>query len=167
MLGKSFGMGVLLIEKLVATVFFGLAVIVLLVLYFRGVTDPAPQLFAGELREDPRDRVALLLIGLIPSVSRSTLLSLSLASCAYFVLEAIEARGLLLNRLWVEWLILIEAGGFLPYEVYELAHQLTWLNLSSFIANVLILTYLVRRMLLGARKQHRKNLPNSRTNLQA
>ncbi|HLQ35729.1 MAG TPA: DUF2127 domain-containing protein, partial [Chloroflexota bacterium] len=72
-----------------------------------------------------------------------------------------------LDRLWVEWLILIEAGVFLPYEVYELAHHLTWLNLSSFIANVLILAYLVQRMLLGVRKQHRKNLPNSRTNLQA
>ena len=64
----------------------------------------------GELREDPHDRVALFLIAHLPVVSRSALLSLAFASLAYFVLEAIEAVGLLLDRFWVERLIVVEAG---------------------------------------------------------
>lgn len=139
-------MGLILIEKLAATALFGVALGVLLVLYTRGINDPAQQLLGGELQEDPHDRLALFLVTHVPMVSTSALLGLALASLAYFVLEGLEAIGLLLERRWVEWLIVVETGLFLPFEVYELGRHATVLKVVTLLANVLILVYLVRRL---------------------
>ncbi|HLY67860.1 MAG TPA: DUF2127 domain-containing protein [Chloroflexota bacterium] len=154
--GKPFGMGLIIIEKCLAAPFFGAAAVVLLVLHARGITDPAQVLFAGELREDSHDRLALLVIGLVPGVSKSVLLALALASIGYLVLEAIEAAGLILGRLWVEWLIVVETGVFLPFEVYELAGHFTWLKVLILAANLLILSYLGIRRVQQARHDDRR-----------
>src|SRR5579862_1744673 len=122
----------------------------------QGITDPAQVLFAGELREDSHDRLALLVIGLVPGVSKSVLLALALASIGYLVLEAIEAAGLILGRLWVEWLIVVETGVFLPFEVYELAGHFTWLKVLILAANLLILSYLGIRRVQQARHDDRR-----------
>ena len=143
--GKPFGMGLIVIEKCLATLVFGVAAVALLVLHAKGITDPAQAIFAGELREDPHDRLALLAIDLVPGVSKSVLLALALASIGYLLLEVIEAVGLILERLWVEWLIVLETALFLPFEVYEIARHFTWLTVLTLLANLLILTYLVIR----------------------
>jgi len=150
--GKPFGMGLIIVEKCLAALFFGAAAVVLLVLHAKGITDPAQVLFAGELREDPHDRLALLAFNLVPIVSKSVLLALALASFGYLVLEAIEAVGLILERLWVEWLIVVETALFLPLEVYELVRHFTWLKVVTLLANLLILAYLVVRRTHEARE---------------
>jgi len=149
--GKPFGMGLIIIEKCLATVFFAAAAVVLLVLHAKGITDPAQVVFAGELREDPHDRLALLAFNLVPIVSKSVLLALALASIGYLVLEAIEAVGLIRGRLWVEWLIVVETALFLPLEVFELVRHFTWLKVVTLLANLLILAYLVVRRIHEAR----------------
>jgi len=152
--GKPFGMGVIIIEKCLAAVFFGAAAGVLLVLHAKGITDPAQVLFAGELREDPHDRLALVVIRLVPAVSKSLLLELALASIGYVLLEAVEGVGLLRGRLWVEWLILAETAVFLPFEVYELVRHFTWLKVLTLMANLLILAYLATRRIREAKAHH-------------
>ena len=92
----------------------------------KDVTQPVQNLFAEELREDPHDVIANLLIGLLPRISRGTLRFLALISTGYFVLHVVEAVGLWLGRLWVEYLILVETAAFLPYELYEVARHATF-----------------------------------------
>jgi uncharacterized membrane protein (DUF2068 family) len=149
--GKPFGMGLIIVEKCLATLFFGVAAAALLVLHAKGITDPAEVLFAGELREDPHDRLALLVIHLVTAVSKSLLLELALASIGYLMLETVEAVGLILDHLWVEWLIVVETAVFLPFEVYELVRHFTWLKVVTLAANVLILAYLVIRRIREAK----------------
>src|SRR6185312_12403539 len=106
----------------------------------------------GELREDPHDRLALLIVSSVPAVSKSALLALALASVGYVILEAIEAGGLILGHLWVEWLIVVETAVFLPFEAYELVRHFTWLKVLTMAANLLILVYLAARQ-VGRRRR--------------
>ena len=140
-------MTLLAIEKSIGAVFFLVATAFLIFLGARGITHPLQSLFAEELREDPHDLLATLLIGFLPQVSRSALLTLALISAAYLVLHVIEATGLWSGQLWVEYLVLVETAAFLPYEVYEIARGATWFRLAIFIMNLLIVYYLARRRL--------------------
>lgn len=133
------------LEKSLAVVFFMVATIVLLVLAARGITHPAQALFADELREDPHDLLANLLISLIPQVSRTALVTLAAIAGGYLVLNLIEAIGLWLERLWAEYVVLLETAAFLPYEAYELARRFTLFKLALLVVNALIVGYLAWR----------------------
>jgi uncharacterized membrane protein (DUF2068 family) len=148
---RSTGLTVLAIEKSIGALFFFAATITLLVLDARNVTHPLQAVFAEELGEDPHDFVANLLIGLLPQISRSALLTLALISAGYLVLHVVESTGLWLGQLWVEYLILIETAAFLPYEVYELVRHPTVFKVVILVVNVLIVGYLARRRFLPRR----------------
>jgi uncharacterized membrane protein (DUF2068 family) len=141
------GLTLLAIEKTVGAVFFLIATAVLLILRARNVTHPLQALFADELHEDPHDLLANWLIGLLPQVSRAALLTLALISIAYLALHLVEAAGLWLGQLWVEYLILVETAAFLPYELYEIARHPTAFKAAILLVNVIIVLYLARRRL--------------------
>ncbi|MFI5266898.1 MAG: DUF2127 domain-containing protein [Chloroflexota bacterium] len=147
------GIGLIIIQKSLAAIFFAAAAITLLVLDAKGITHPVQRLFGGELLEDPHDRLAHFLISLVPEVSKSALLGLALGSLAYFVLEAVEAAGLLLGQFWVEVLIVVETALFLPFEGFELHHHFTWLKVATMAVNLIILGYLIRRYLEKRRER--------------
>lgn len=147
LLGKPFGIGLIVIQKSLAALFFGATAVTLPVLHAKGITHPLQGLFARELLEDPHDRLAHFAISLVPEVSKSALLGLALGSLAYLVLEAIEAAGLILEQFWVEILIVIETALFLPFEGFELHRHFTWLKVVTMIVNLVILWYLIHRYL--------------------
>jgi len=144
---RSIGISLLAIEKACGACFFQAAATTLLVLHARNVTHPLQVLFAAELREDPHDAAANLLIGFLPQVSTTALLTLGLVALGDMLLHAIEAAGLWLGQLWVEYLILIETAGLLPYEAYEIVRHLTPFKLLAFGINLVIVAYLARRRL--------------------
>ncbi len=113
---RSIGIRLLAIEKALGACFFLAAATTLASAAGpeRHASTAGP--FAGELREDPHDAPANLLIGFLPQVSTTALLTLGLVALGDMLLHAIEAAGLWLGQLWVEYLILIETAGLLPYE---------------------------------------------------
>jgi uncharacterized membrane protein (DUF2068 family) len=135
----------LAIQKTIGAAFFLFAVLLLVVLQIRNVTHPLQALFSQELREDPHDVLANLLIRLVPEVSRTTLSALTLVSAGYLALHVIEAGGLWLRWLWVEYLILIETAAFMPYEIYELVRRPTLFKGGILLVNLLIVAYLAQR----------------------
>lgn len=103
-----------------------------------------------------RLRYVQTLLGEIGQLSRRELLGMSLASFAYSGLQVLEGIGLYLKRRWAEYLALLGTGGFLPIEVYELAHTFTWTKLGVLVFNALVVTYLVRLLLAGHLKTGRR-----------
>ncbi|MGH2470578.1 MAG: DUF2127 domain-containing protein, partial [Chloroflexota bacterium] len=93
--GKPLGIGLIILQKSIAAVFFALVGAGLLTLYFHGGTQHIFRLAFEELREDPRDRLAIFAIDHLPDLSASFLLRLSLGAFLYFLLEAVEAGGLI------------------------------------------------------------------------
>lgn len=66
------------------------------------------------------------------------------AALTYMVLYAVQGLGLWFERRWAEWLVVIETGLLLPFEVWELSQRLSALKLLVFLGNVLIVLYLAR-----------------------
>ena len=96
-----------------------------------------------------RLRYVQTVLGQIGPVSSRDMLGMSLASFAYSGLQMLEGIGLYLERRWAEYLALLGTGGFLPIELYELAHAFSWTKLGVLVFNALIVAYLVRLLLAG------------------
>lgn len=65
-------------------------------------------------------------------------------ACVYAVVEGVEAFGLWRERRWAEYLTALATAGFLPFEINELAKQVTVGRVVALVVNVAILIYLVR-----------------------
>ncbi len=65
---------------------------------------------------------------------------------AYVVLFVAEGIGLLLGRLWAQYLTVVETAGFIPLELYEIVSGPDTVRIVVLAANVAILTYLIVRL---------------------
>jgi uncharacterized membrane protein (DUF2068 family) len=144
---RSTGITLLAIEKALGALFLLAASITLLLLHARNVSHPLQVVFANELREDPHDALANLLIGLLPQVSTTALLTLGLVAMGDMALHVVEAVGLWLGQRWVEYLILVETAGLLPYEAYEIARHVTPFRVLAVVINLAVVAYLGQRRL--------------------
>jgi uncharacterized membrane protein (DUF2068 family) len=73
------------------------------------------------------------------------------ATFAYSGVALTEGIGLLLEKVWAEYLTLILTISFLPWELYELVRHPDWFRLGLLLINLAVLGYLV--WLLQRKKQ--------------
>ena len=69
---------------------------------------------------------------------------LATAAIAYATLRFAEAYGLWRQRAWAEWLALVSAALYVPFELYEIAKHATWFRIAIFVVNVVIVIYLAK-----------------------
>lgn len=77
---------------------------------------------------------------------------LALAAAAYALVRGIEAYGLWKERRWAEWFALAAGGLYVPVEIYELVHRVSWLKAAVLTTNLLIVAYMAY-LLLHPREQ--------------
>lgn len=82
------------------------------------------------------------LVNRLFAISEMDLIVVGVALVVYCVVLSAEIVGLWRARRWAEYLTFIESCVLLPYEVYELAHSVTFLKVSGLILNLAILLYL-------------------------
>jgi uncharacterized membrane protein (DUF2068 family) len=108
---------------------------------------------ALKLRFDPESRLVALLLDKADLIDAHRLRQISVATFGYSALALTEGIGLLLEKVWAEYLTLILTVSFLPWELYELVRRPDWFRLSLLIINLAVLAYLVwllrRKKLLG------------------
>ena len=78
-------------------------------------------------------------------ISHNSLLALSIGSIVYGLIEGSESIGLMLRRRWAEYLVVLATAFFIPVEVIELAGHPTIVKAVTFILNVVVVVYLVRK----------------------
>jgi uncharacterized membrane protein (DUF2068 family) len=78
-------------------------------------------------------------------VTNGHLLALAVAGLLYGGLEALEGFGLLLKRRWAEYLVLVATVVFIPVEIEELVTRPSVFKAVAFLANLLIVAYLIWR----------------------
>jgi uncharacterized membrane protein (DUF2068 family) len=109
---------------------------------------------AVKLKFDPESRFVSLLLDKVDLIAAHRLRQISVATFGYSGLALTEGVGLLLEKVWAEYLTLILTISFLPWELYELARRPDWFRLSLLLINLAVLWYLVwllrRKRLLGA-----------------
>jgi uncharacterized membrane protein (DUF2068 family) len=92
------------------------------------------------------------------SVTKRQLELLAGILAAYGVLFGIEGIGLLLQKHWAEWMVVISTSGLIPFEVFEMFHHFGWAKLIGFIINVAILAYLI--LVLLHKSKHKQLSPS-------
>jgi uncharacterized membrane protein (DUF2068 family) len=82
----------------------------------------------------------------------STLYAVAAIAAVYAFVEGAEAVGLWYQQRWAEYLTFIATLGFIPYEIYELAKNVSPLKIAAFGVNVAIALYLLYgKRLFGVR----------------
>jgi uncharacterized membrane protein (DUF2068 family) len=98
---------------------------------------------ATSLRFEPEGSFVNLLMSKLSVVDARRLMQLGAASFAYSAVTLAEGVGLLLHKLWAEYLTLILTALFLPWEMFELMREATPFRIGLLLLNLLVLVYLV------------------------
>ena len=77
---------------------------------------------------------------------------LAMLALLYSVVRFVEGYGLWRDRRWAEWFGAISGAVYLPTEIYELWEKVTWLRVTVFVVNCVVVWYLVQ--LLVRRQTH-------------
>src|SRR5437660_414152 len=104
-----------------AIFFFGVGVGAIHLLH-KDLEDEVMRL-ALKLRFDPESRFVSLLLDKVDLIDAHRLRQISVATFGYSALALTEGVGLLLEKVWAEYLRLVRTISFLPCELYELARK--------------------------------------------
>jgi uncharacterized membrane protein (DUF2068 family) len=66
----------------------------------------------------------------------------TMLAIAYATLRFFEAYGLWLARRWAEWIALVAAAIYIPFEIYAIALGVTVLKVSLLVINIAFVAYL-------------------------
>jgi len=139
-------------KLLQAALLVSVAVGVLKLLH-KDVADVLTNLAMG-LRMNPEGRLVGFLLDKAALLNDHRLRQISLCLFGYAALGLLEGIGLMLEKVWAEYLTAIITASFLPLEIFELIHRVTWFRIGLLVANLAVLAYLVwhlirRRTALG------------------
>lgn len=98
---------------------------------------------ATKLKFDPESRLITLLLDKVDLIDDHRLRQIGFATFGYSGIALTEGWGLLMEKVWAEYLTLTLTVSFLPWELYELAWKPDWFRLSLLLINLAVLWYLV------------------------
>lgn len=98
---------------------------------------------AAALKVDPESKLVSLALDKIDLIDAHRLKQIGFATFAYSGIALTEGIGLLLEKVWAEFLTLGLTVSFLPWELFELARKPNWFRLGLLVINLAVLAYLV------------------------
>jgi len=113
---------------------------------------------AKGLRMNPEGHLVGILLDKASLLNDRRLHQISLFLFGYAALGVIEGMGLMLEKVWAEYFTSFITASFLPIEIFELMHRVTWFRVGLLVVNLAVLAYLVShltRRRAGIRKQAR------------
>jgi|GEM_PF-505028 len=93
-----------------------------------------------------RRRLGEFVVGRVLNLSNKALVAVIVGAAFYATLFITEGLGLLFDKLWAEWMVVISSGGLMPVEVWEFCHRPGWLAAGAFVVNVALVIYLAVRV---------------------
>jgi len=117
--------------------------------------DPGPRLerVITHLGLDPQNQIIHSLISRVTGIDRTHLRALEVGTFFYSLLHLIEGIGLILERDWAGYLVVIATSSLVPFELYEIARKPTIVRFSLFLLNVGIVIYLISVLLKERRNR--------------
>lgn len=137
--------------KVLEAVFFLLVGVGAIHFIHRDLGDAALRL-AGRLRVDPDGKVVSFVLDRLDAVTAHRLKQIGAATFFYAGLRVTEGVGLVLEKVWAEYLTVGVTMAFLPWELYEIVRHLDWIRVGLLLVNLIVLAYLVwwlRRFRMG------------------
>ena len=99
------------------------------------------------LRMNPEGHFIRLILEKAALLTDHQLRQFSVFIFCYAALGILEGVGLLLEKAWAEYLTAIITGSFLPLEIIELCHRVTWVRVGFLVANLIVFAYLVYHLI--------------------
>jgi uncharacterized membrane protein (DUF2068 family) len=127
--------------KLLESVFFFLVGVGVLHLIGKDLEDEALKL-AGRLRVDPDGRLVTWVLDHVDSITAHRLKQIGIATFFYGGLRILEGVGLVLEKLWAEYLTVGATTIFLPWEIYEIWRHPDLIRVGVLLTNLVVLAYL-------------------------
>jgi uncharacterized membrane protein (DUF2068 family) len=108
--------------------------------------DIADELYnlADRLHFNPEWRFVDFLLDKASLINDPLLRRIGLAAFCYAGLGTAEGIGLYLEKTWGEVMTLIITASFLPWEIFEVVHRITWPRVGLLIINVMVFLYLIK-----------------------
>jgi uncharacterized membrane protein (DUF2068 family) len=103
----------------------------------------AAQRLAERLRFDPDRRVVAWILDHLDDITAHRLKQIGVATFFYAGLRVTEGVGLVMEKVWAEYLTVGVTISFLPWELYEIVRRLDWLRVGLLVTNLIVLAYLV------------------------
>ena len=103
------------------------------------------------LRFNPESRFVNFLYDRASLINDPLLKRIGALAFSYAGLSLAEGIGLYLEKAWGEYLTLAITASFLPWEMFEVVHRLTWVRVGLLVVNALVFVYLLR-VVVGRRK---------------
>jgi uncharacterized membrane protein (DUF2068 family) len=99
--------------------------------------------FIIDIGRDPEGHFANLILDKVALIDPHRLKQISIAVFAGAGLHIIEGVGLVLRKVWAEYVTLILTASFLPWEIIEIIRHTTWIKVVLLILNLAVVIYLV------------------------
>ncbi|MGA3048648.1 MAG: DUF2127 domain-containing protein [Terracidiphilus sp.] len=96
------------------------------------------------LRFNPESRLVNFVLEKASNIDDHMLRQFSAVLFGYAGLGMLEGIGLYLEKGWAEYLTLFITASFLPWEIFEVMHKLTWMRAGLLVLNALVLVYLLK-----------------------
>ena len=111
------------------------------------------------LRFNPESKLVNFILVKASIIDDHMLRQFSAVVFGYAGLGLIEGIGLYLEKVWAEYLTLVITGSFLPWEIYEVMHRLTWIRASLLVVNAFVLLYLLKAVTERVRERRGSEMP--------
>jgi uncharacterized membrane protein (DUF2068 family) len=128
--------------KLVEAVFFFLVGVGVIHFIHRDLGDAATRL-AERLRMDMDGRVMTWVLDHLDDVTSHRMKQIGIVTFLYAGLRVAEGVGLIMEKVWAEYLTVGATTSFLPWEVYEICRHPDWIRVCLLLINLMVLAYLV------------------------
>lgn len=135
-----------------AALFIALGVGVLHMLH-KDVVDELTRLIVA-LHRDPEGRFASLLLEKAALLDPHRLKEISAVIFAHAGLDILEGTGLVLRKVWAEFVTIAISAFFLPFEFMALAHHVTWIRVAVTAVNVAVVIYLIVHLRVRMERRH-------------
>jgi uncharacterized membrane protein (DUF2068 family) len=128
--------------KLIEAAFFFLVGVGAIHFIHHDLGDSALRL-AERLRFDPDGRLITWAINQLDAITAHRLKQIGVATIFYAGLRVTEGVGLMMEKVWAEYLTVVATVSFLPWELFELARHPDWVRLCLLGTNLAVLAYLL------------------------
>lgn len=91
-----------------------------------------------------------IFLQLAENLTDAQLWGLAALALAYALLRFAEAYGLWHERSWGEWIAAVSGAIYVPLEIYELMHRVTWVRVGALLLNAVVVIYMCYMLWRGA-----------------
>lgn len=97
----------------------------------------------ARLHLNPAHHYPHIFIEAMSNVNNTHLVLLAGLAALYSLIRFIEAYGLWHHRRWAEWVAALSGGVYVPVEIYEIFHRVSWFKVTALVLNLVIVGYMV------------------------